>query len=112
MRHWRTIRWSHETTIDSERYSATLEYPVKTMNANERDMIYQADTGPLLLPDFDVDFDRMLEGMELAFAAFNGPHWIEMLVRVPTKMDGDISVYHYSRAVRLDAKNEIIRLAR
>ena len=98
------------TQIDSERFSVTLEYPVKTMNANERDTVYQTDTGPVLLPDFDCHADRMLERMELAFAAFNCPHWIELLVRVATTVEGDISVYHYSRPVRFDSKNEIIRL--
>ena len=39
------------TEIEGGRYVATLEYPVKTINVNERDKIYQTDTGPVLLPD-------------------------------------------------------------
>ena len=98
------------TKIETERYSAVIEYPVKTMNANERDMIYQTDTGPVLLPDLECEPSELLERFELAFAAFNCPHWIELLVRVPTSVDHYLSVYHYSHPVRFDAKNELIRV--
>src|SRR5207247_10549860 len=37
------------TRLEDEHYTALLEYPVKTINANERDGIYQTDTGPVLL---------------------------------------------------------------
>lgn len=96
------------TRIQNDRYSATIEYPVKTMNANERDMIYQTDTGPVLLPNLDCHPDELLGKMELAFAAFNCADWIEMLARVPTEVTGDVSVYHYSRPVRFVATNEIV----
>ena len=36
------------TQIESERYTAVIEYPVRTINANERDWVYQPDTGPVL----------------------------------------------------------------
>src|SRR5262249_33832279 len=36
------------TVLENERYRAVLDYPVKTINANERDWIYQTDTGPVL----------------------------------------------------------------
>ena len=98
------------TEIETARYSATLEYPIKTMNANERDWIYQTDTGPVLLPDFDSDPDVMLERLDLAFAAFNCPDWVEFLVRVPTTADENVDVYHYSKSVRFDAKNDVIRV--
>jgi hypothetical protein len=97
------------THIETERYSATIEYPIKTMNANERDGVYQADTGPVLLPDFACGFEQALERCELAFAAFNCPQWVEFLVRVPTLAAEDVSVYHYSRPLRLDARNEVFR---
>ena len=99
------------TEIETGRYLATLEYPVKTMNANERDWIYQTDTGPVLLPDFDCDPDVMLERLELAFASFNCPEWVEFLVRVPTPVAENSTVYHYSKPVRFNAKNEVIRVA-
>jgi hypothetical protein len=98
------------TTIETDRYVAVIEYPVKTMNANERDHIYQTDTGPLLLPDLEADPENMLARFELAFAAFNSPDWIEFLVRVPTPVSGEINVYHYSQPVRFDAQNEVVRV--
>lgn len=96
------------TNIETDRYRALIEYPIKTMNANERDMIYQTDTGPILLPDLECEPEQMLERLEFAYCAFNCPQWIEMIVRAPTEVDPDVSVYHYSRSVRFDAKNEVL----
>ena len=96
------------TTIESDRYTAVLEYPVKTINANERDWIYQPDTGPVLLPDLSRDPDGMTEGIELAFAAFNTPDWVEFIVRVPTPVADGVNVYHYSKPVRMDGVNEVL----
>lgn len=98
------------TEIESERYSATIDYPIKTMNANERDEIYQTDTGPVLLPDLSRSPDELLTGMELAFSAFNCSDWTEMLVRVRTDVAESVSVYHYSRPVRLNCVNHVFRI--
>ena len=98
------------TRIESDRYVATIEYPVKTMNANERDDIFQTDTGPILYPDLTVEPHDMLARFELAFSAFNGFDWVEFLVRTETEISDGISVYHYSRPVRHDSQNEIVRL--
>jgi len=95
------------TEISSSRASAIIEYPVKTINANERDMIYQTDTGPVLLPDLDGPFDDMLTNLELAFAAFNDPGWIEFLVRVQTPLDDGGNVFHYAKPVRSNAQNRL-----
>lgn len=98
------------TTLENDRYTATIEYPVKTMNANERDWIYQTDTGPILFPDLSVERNSLIEHLELAFAAFNCLDWIELIVRVPTEVAENVSVLHFDRSVRLDAKNEVLRL--
>jgi len=98
------------TTLKTARYQAVIDYPVKTMNANERDNVFQTDTGPVLLPDFTSDPERMLAGLELAFAAFNCFRWIEFLVRVPTAVSDDVLVFHYSKSVRFEAHNEIFRM--
>ena len=59
---------------------------MKTINANERDWIYQTDTGPHLLPDLSRARPTICcGGMRLAFSAFNVPDWIEFIVRVPTR---------------------------
>jgi hypothetical protein len=98
------------TTLDSERYSAVIEYPVKTMNANERDMIYQTDTGPVLFPDLEGEFENMIAGFELAFAAFNCPDWTEFIIRAPTQVAGEVRVQHYSRKLRVDCSNQVFAL--
>ena len=59
------------THVQNSRYIATIEYPVKTINANQRDWVYQTDTGPVLYPDLDREPEAMIAGMELAFGAFN-----------------------------------------
>jgi hypothetical protein len=57
------------TEIENERYLALVEYPIKTMNVNEREKVYQTDTGPILFPDLSRDPDDLLDGLELAFVA-------------------------------------------
>lgn len=96
------------TTLENDRYTAVIDYPMKTINANERDTIYQPDTGPILLPDLNREPDDLIGGLELAFVAFNEPGWAEFLVRVPTPVAEGIRVYHYSRSVRMETRNEII----
>ena len=93
-----------------ERYEVSLDFPIKTMNASERDMIYQTDTGPIILPDFSTGFDHIMETFQLAYVAFNSPHWAEFILRVPTPVSDQISVNHYSRPVRLDTENSVIRI--
>ena len=98
------------TSIETDRYQAVIEYPVKTMNANERDMIYQTDTGPILLPGFSSEPEQMQDNLQLAFSAFNCPEWIEVLVRTETAIEEGVKVYHYSQPVRFDADNTVIRV--
>lgn len=93
-----------------DRYDVTLDFPIKTINASERDHIYQTDTGPILFPDFSAPFAHIMETFHLAYVAYNAPDWAEFIVRVPTPLTDAISVNHYSKAVRLETKNSIIRL--
>ena len=98
--------------ISTDRYLAEIEYPVKTINANERDWVYQTDTGPILWPDLRADPARLLPTLELAFAAFNSPDWGEFIVRVRTEIADGVDVYHYSKTVRLDGiANELYRVS-
>ena len=89
--------------LESDRYTADLEFPIKTMNANERDWVYQTDTGPVLFPDLMAEPDDLLSGMELAFVALNSPDWADFVVRTRVKLAPDIAVYHYASPVRIDA---------
>lgn len=91
--------------------SVKLTYPIKTFNVNERDDIYQTDTGPLLIPRGDGPFDRQIEGLQLAFGAFNSPDFIELLLRAPTAVPGGARVYHYCEPLRLEGvRNRICAL--
>ena len=99
------------TELENDRYHALIEHPVKTINANERDWIYQTDTGPVLFPDLSVEPGEMLTSLELAYSAFNCPDWIEFIVRRVTPTTSDVSVYHYSDAVRCDSRNQMLRIA-
>jgi hypothetical protein len=99
------------TRIENDRYRATIEYPIKTMNANERDVVYQTDTGPIMVPDLSRAPEELIEGIELAFSAFNGPDWIELILRVPTDVGSNVWVHHYDRPLRWEGvKNEVIQV--
>ena len=99
-----------QTQIENERYKVALDYPVKTINVNERDGIYQTDTGPVLLPDFDCDWNGMLDGFNLAFSAFNCRDWIEFLVRQPSSVADNVKVWHYNQSRRFDCVNHLYQL--
>jgi len=95
---------------DPERYDVTLDFPIKTMNASERDRIYQTDTGPIIFPDFSATFGDIRETFQLAYVALNCPDWAEFILQTPTPLTPDISVNHYSRPVRVDTKNSVFGL--
>jgi hypothetical protein len=97
-----------QTEIEDERYTARIEYPVKTINVNERDKIYQTDTGPVLLPDLSREPDDLIGGLELAFSAFNCPQWTEFVIRTKTPVAEGVNVYHYAKRARLHSRNRII----
>ena len=98
------------TELENDRYHALIEHPVKTINANERDWIYQTDTGPVLFPDLTVEPDSIMNSLELAYSAFNCPDWIEFIVRRSTPTTGEVNVYHYSDPVRCDSRNQVLRI--
>ncbi len=86
-----------------------LEYPVKVINVSERDMFYQVDTGPVLVPDADAfDGTHGISALRLAFIAHNTLGCTEMLLNVPTPIGQGLSVNHYSRVLKVAAENRII----
>jgi hypothetical protein len=98
------------TEFETKRYRVCLTYPVKTFNVNERDNVYQTDTGPVLFPDLMRPPEELIAGLELAYSAFNGPEWIEFLVRTPTDVPGGARVYHFTKPVRIDGvRNRLFR---
>jgi hypothetical protein len=98
------------TELETDRYKIALEYPIKTMNASERDNVYQTDTGPVLLPNFDLGPEEIVQDMRLAYSAFNDSNWIEFIARDATEAAPGVSVHHYCRSERFLAKNQVLRL--
>ena len=83
---------------------------MKTVNANERDVLFQPDTGPVLVPDLEVEPAELIGSLELAFIAFHRFDWAELLLRVPVPVAEGVEVHHYARSVRIDCRNELLVL--
>lgn len=93
-----------------EQYAITVDFPIKTMNANERELIYQTDTGPILIPDLSLPHDDLIETFRLAYVAFNCPDWAEFILQVPTPLNDNLSVNHYSKSLHLKTQNSLFRV--
>ena len=86
-----------------------LEYPVKVVNASEREMFYQVDTGPVVVPDLTAfDATHRISVLRLAFIAHNTLGCTEMLLNVPTPIGHGLSVNHYSQVMKVHAVNRMI----
>lgn len=85
---------------------AIMEYPVKTMNTNRANDIYQVDTGPVAFPDLSQRHARHVDALSLAFVVFNAPHFADFVLEAPTRV-GDEQAYHYSKLVSLAAVNRL-----
>lgn len=77
-----------------------LDFPVKTINVNERDGEYQIDTGPILVPFEPRSAAGLISTVQLAFAASNSFDYVELLVRVPTDATNGVLVHHYTEVVK------------
>lgn len=88
---------------------ATIEFPVKTMNTHRERNLYQVDSGPVVLPDLGARRPRHVDGMRLAFVAFNGPHAADFVVEVetPLREEGGPRIHHYSERLSLPACNRL-----
>ncbi|MEW6356922.1 MAG: hypothetical protein AB1696_11380 [Planctomycetota bacterium] len=110
----RVLNGRTETTGADGRYRAMIEFPVKTMNVNDIENLYQTDTGPVLLPDLNRRTDRMIERFQLAFVAYNQPGEAYFIVQepVPTVADRPDGphVCDYSLVVRFASENSVLAL--
>ena len=90
---------------------AIIECPVKTMNIDKNAGIYQVDTGIVLFPDLSKRYDRQIEAFNLAYVAFNAPHFADFVIEKPTPIIENgvevTQVYHYSEIRSLEAKNTV-----
>ena len=98
------------TSYGNGRCEVEIEYPVKTVNANERDVLFQPDTGPVLVPDLAREPGDLIGSLQLAFIAFHRFDWAELLVRVPVPVAEGVEVHHYAESVRIDCRNELLLL--
>lgn len=98
------------TRYEDGPYEITIEYPVKTVNANDDEGFTQPDTGPVLVVDASLAFEDLIQGMQLAFIAFHRESWAELLIREPVRVADNLCVYHYSRSRRIEAHNELLAL--
>jgi len=89
-------------------YEITIEYPVKTVNANDDEGFTQPDTGPVLVVDASLPFGDLIQGMQLAYIAFHRDSWAELLIREPVEVSQGVYVYHFNRSRRIDAQNELL----
>jgi len=88
-----------------------IEYPVKVINASEREMFYQVDTGPVLVPDataFDGTYD--ISTLRRAYIAHNTLDCTELLLNVPTSIGQGMSVNHYSQVLKVKAVNRMFAI--
>jgi hypothetical protein len=102
----------HTKIVDpGGRYHATLVYPIKTINANDRRNIYQVDTGPIL---FASKHERIIERFELAYVAYNQAAEAYFVIQEPIPVIANQpdapKVSHYARIVGQGAKNQVVAL--
>ncbi len=90
---------------------ARLQYPIKTMNVNDLRWVYQIDTGPLALPDFDRRVSLEVERLDLAFIAWNTADTAEFIIQRPTQIaHSDSCVAHYREVRKVPARNQVLVL--
>lgn len=88
-----------------------LEYPIKTMNVNDLQWIYQVDTGPIIVPDKSRRGELEVERLALAFIAWNRPDAAEFIVQEPTQIaHSDSCVAHYREIRKYAARNQVLAL--
>ena len=76
-------------------------------------MVFQTDTGPIIVPDFspEREVERLVERFDLAYSAFDAPDWVDFIINVPTPLAEGISVNHYAKPRRIDnVRNSVIAL--
>ena len=100
---------SQSEFVTSDGARIHLEYPVKLVNASEREMFYQIDTGPVLVHDVSAyNGTHAISTLRLAYMAHNTLGCTELIMNVPTPIAPGISVNHYSKVLKLLAKNRMI----
>jgi hypothetical protein len=99
------------TSFESNRLTAILEYPIRTMNFHEEHGRFQVDTGPLIFPDLDDAAERLIDRCSLAHTVYNTFTYAEFVCKRPTPLIVDntevASIYHYSLFENLAVTTEL-----
>jgi hypothetical protein len=95
---------------------AIIECPAKTINIEPKRKLYQVDTGPVAYPDLAKVYDPPIDGLRLAFIAFNAPHFVDFVVEQPTPVVEDgkelCKIHHYSGPFSVPAKNVVLAVGK
>ena len=105
-----------ELTSDDGGMEASIEFPIKTMNANDIRDVYQVDTGPVAFPDFGADVGRHIERLWPAYVAYNVPGFADFVVQHPHPVSREsggpsVTVMHYGRLESLPATTRVLAVA-
>lgn len=88
-------------------WEVRLEFPIKTMNANDIQVMWQVDTGPVAWPDVAVGHDPAISCLSPAYVAYNRHDSADFVIQQPLAVaTGAAEVTHYSRleSVAADAR--------
>jgi hypothetical protein len=94
--------------ISSGRLKAEMQFPIKTMNANDIEDIYQVDTGPIPFPNFEADVDRQVQRLSPAYVAYNAPDFADFVVQQPVDVGNSVRVTHYANPLSLRAETAVL----
>ncbi len=87
---------------------ARLEYPIKTMNVNDKRWEFQVDTGPVIVPDAEREVAQEIERFDLGFVVYNRFDRAEFIIQEPTPVGAEgTRVGHYSRIRKMEARNRL-----
>lgn len=97
------------TTFDAldGRYTAQLDYPIKTINVHPARERFQIDTGPLPYPDAAAATGRLVNVFVPAFVAYQTLDQAEFIVQEPTPLASGASVNHYANTRAITARTVI-----
>ena len=91
-------------SVPDPAWDVRLEFPIKTMNANDLQNLWQVDTGPVAWPDVSCCRDRAIECLTPAYVAYNCSSFADFVIQQPLKVaDGVAEVTHYSGLVSVPA---------
>lgn len=110
----RNLPINARTSFTANGLTATLEYPIRTMNYQEERVRFQVDTGPIVFPDLAANEEHLIDRCYLAHTVYNTFTYAEFVGKQPTPLiiDGQTvtSVYHYSHYWQLAVTTELYPL--